>query len=388
MVNGQAANQKIYIFVIDGDLSHQEVIWKIAEDIPDVEIVGVASSCGVAPSKLRHTDVDLILVDMKHVMTNSFSVITDMIKKNPRMKVVAINCDERQGNPEYDKAMAMGISDFLPGISADEKQYKSLRLRFITIISPIKSQKNLHGISRSGETSAAASAGASVETVSGAKKSGLSPDGPAIKTSKLTLLLSKVDVVVIASSTGGPKSLEHVIPRLPSRLGVPVFLVQHMPPHLTQSLVKNLDQLSELSVVEAMDGVEVKPNVVYVAPGGRHMIVKNNPMIDNKKYVGLNDLPPENSVRPSADVLFRSVADVYQGNILAVVMTGMGKDGVAGVRRMKEEGCYCLSQTEASCIVYGMSRSIDEAGLSDEKVDLDHLGERITTLVNDRFPRR
>ena len=280
--------------------------------------------------------------------------------------------------------MTMGISDFLPGISADEKQFKSLRLRFITIISPIKSQKNLHGLSR--ETAEAA-----VSNTSEMKKSGGSPgmaEGSTKKASKVTLLLSKVDVVVIASSTGGPKSLEKVIPSLPSRLGVPVFLVQHMPPHLTQSLVKNLDQLSNLSVVEAIDGVEVKPDVVYVAPGGRHMIVKINPMSDSKKYVGLNDLPPENSVRPSADVLFRSVADVYQGNILAVVMTGMGKDGVEGVRRMKEEGCYCLSQTEASCIVYGMSRSIDEAGLSDERVDLDHLADRITTLVNDRFPRR
>jgi len=190
----------------------------------------------------------------------------------------------------------------------------------------------------------------------------------------------RIDVVGIGVSTGGPNALAELIPRLPADLPVPILLVQHMPPVFTASLAEHLDQKSGLSVREARDGEQVLPGRVYIAPGGRHMVVRRLPDAEHP-IVGLNENPPENSCRPSVDVLFRSMAAQYDGNMLAVVMTGMGNDGCEGVRAMKRRGCLCLTQSEASCIVYGMPLSVDEAGLSDEQVPLDRLADRIVHLV-------
>ena len=134
---------------------------------------------------------------------------------------------------------------------------------------------------------------------------------------------------------------------------------------------------------EARDGEPVLPGCVYIAPGGKHMVVRRLPDRgrSSSPIIGLNENPPENSCRPSVDVLFRSLAAQYEGNMLAVVMTGMGNDGCEGVRAMKRRGCLCLTQSEATCIVYGMPLAVDEAGLSDEQVALDRLAERIAHLV-------
>jgi len=144
---------------------------------------------------------------------------------------------------------------------------------------------------------------------------------------------------------------------------------------------------SNLDVRVATKGEEVRPNVVYLAPGGKHMVVRQKtepPPLTKRIVIDLNNDPPENSVCPSADVLFRSVSKVYGGNILAIIMTGMGSDGAKGVDEMKKVGCYCLSQSEDSCVVYGMPRAVDEASLSDEKVPLEQLAQRIISITKGR----
>jgi len=134
--------------------------------------------------------------------------------------------------------------------------------------------------------------------------------------------------------------------------------------------------------VEAENGEQVRPGKVYLAPGGRHMVVRNN---GSGVCIGINDEPPENSCRPSVDVLFRSVASAYEDKgILAVVMTGMGCDGLNGVRALKRRGCVCLTQTEGTCVVYGMPRSIDEARLSDRSVPLDTIAAEIARIASRR----
>jgi two-component system chemotaxis response regulator CheB len=134
-----------------------------------------------------------------------------------------------------------------------------------------------------------------------------------------------------------------------------------------------------MPVKEAQEGEPVLPDHVYIAPGGKHMVLRRTG--DGPFVVGLNENPPENSCRPSVDVLFRSMAAQYGGNILSVIMTGMGADGCEGVRAMKRAGCHCLTQSEDTCVVYGMPLAVDEAGLSDERVPLPMLAHRIHQLV-------
>ncbi len=197
-------------------------------------------------------------------------------------------------------------------------------------------------------------------------------------------VLNRIDVVGIGISTGGPNALGELLPRLPADFPVPILLVQHMPPLFTASLAEYLDERSRVAVREARDGEPVLPGCVYLAPGGRHMVVRRLAGPDGEAsslVIGLNENPLENSCRPSVDVLFRSLAAHHDGNMLAVIMTGMGNDGCEGVRAMKRRGCLCLTQSEASCIVYGMPLAVDEAELSDEQVPLDQLADRITQLV-------
>ena len=161
-------------------------------------------------------------------------------------------------------------------------------------------------------------------------------------------------------------------------------MVQHMPPYFTASLAEHLDQRSKLLVHEGRDGEPILPGHVYIAPGGKHMVVRQRPSSDAglpAPIIGLNENPPEHSCRPSVDVLFRSMAAHFDGNMLAVVMTGMGSDGCEGVRAMKRRGCLCLTQTEASCVIYGMPLAVDEAGLSDEQVPLDRIADRMDRLA-------
>jgi two-component system chemotaxis response regulator CheB len=194
----------------------------------------------------------------------------------------------------------------------------------------------------------------------------------------------RIEVVVIGVSTGGPNALAKVIPNLPANFNIPVLIVQHMPEFLTQHLAVNLDQKSILKVKEAVNGEELKPGNVYLAPGGKHMVVMQSKKSDKsqpQKVILLNNDPPENSCRPSVDVLLMSIAASYNGNVLVVIMTGMGSDGMKGIKALKEKGGYCLSQTKDTCAVYGMPRSVDEAGLSDEKIPLENMAERIIALT-------
>lgn len=185
-------------------------------------------------------------------------------------------------------------------------------------------------------------------------------------------------ITAMAVSTGGPEALAKVVPELPANYPTPIVVVQHMPPLFTKSLADSLDSKSKVRVVEAAEGMALESGVVYIAPGGRHMTVRRE---SGRSIVRLNDDPPECNVRPAANVLFRSLAEISdKRSVLAVVMTGMGNDGTAGVRELARSGCLCLTQTEDTCVVYGMPRAVDEAGLSNLNEPLTNIAARMAEL--------
>ncbi len=191
-----------------------------------------------------------------------------------------------------------------------------------------------------------------------------------------------IRLVVFGASAGGPDALATVIPALPADLPVPVLVVQHMPATFTADLATRIDATSALDVREAVDGETLAAGRVHVAPGGRHLKVVGGP----EPRALLSDDPPENGCRPSVDVLLRSAVPVYGSGVLVVIMTGMGSDGLRGVRAVKEAGGVCLTQSPRSSSVYGMARSIDEEGLSDESVELAALATRVGDWVGRRRP--
>jgi two-component system chemotaxis response regulator CheB len=190
---------------------------------------------------------------------------------------------------------------------------------------------------------------------------------------------NRYDLLVIGVSTGGPQGLKRVIPRLPADFPVPVVIVMHMPPGYTQAYAKRLDEMSSLTVIEASEGEQVRPGVVFVAPAGRHLTFSREPSATVR--IRLDVSPLDTPHRPSVDVLFQSAAEVYGGRVLALVMTGMGDDGRQGAAWIKARGGDILTEAEETCVVYGMPRSVVEAGLSDASVPLDRLTDEIVERI-------
>jgi two-component system chemotaxis response regulator CheB len=189
----------------------------------------------------------------------------------------------------------------------------------------------------------------------------------------------KFDLCVIGISTGGPKALDQLIPNLDRAMPCPVIIVQHMPPMFTESLAMNLNNRTSLPVSEAKGGEKLMDGHIYIAPGGKHLILRNQP--DGSVCLAVNEMPPVNNCRPSVDVLFESVATRFKGKVLTIIMTGMGRDGTEGVRGLKRHGNRCIVQDQDSSVVWGMPGSVYEAGLADEVVSLNQLGDRINQLI-------
>ncbi|HZM96874.1 MAG TPA: chemotaxis response regulator protein-glutamate methylesterase [Vicinamibacterales bacterium] len=194
-----------------------------------------------------------------------------------------------------------------------------------------------------------------------------------------TTFSGRYDVVVIGVSTGGPQGLRSVIPRLPADFPVPLVIVLHMPIGYTEAYAKRLDEASSLTVVEARDGELLRPGLALVAPAGRHLTLQRN--LEGETSVRLDVRPLDTPHRPSVDVLFQSAADVFGDRVLGVVMTGMGSDGRDGAAWIKARGGAVLTEAEETCVVYGMPRSVVEAGLSDEAVPLDRISAAIMERV-------
>lgn len=185
----------------------------------------------------------------------------------------------------------------------------------------------------------------------------------------------RFDIVVVGVSTGGPQGLKAVIPTLPASFPVPVAIVLHMPIGYTEGYAKRLDEMSPLTVMEARDGVAVRPGTVYLAPAGQHLGFRRD--AGGAVVTALDIRPLDTPHRPSVDVLFQSAAAAYGDRVLAIVMTGMGSDGREGAAWVKARGGCVLTEAEETCVIYGMPRSVVEAGLSDASIPLPALAEAI-----------
>ena len=186
------------------------------------------------------------------------------------------------------------------------------------------------------------------------------------------------NLVLIGSSTGGPKSLQSVIPKFPSSINAAVVIVQHMPAKFTKSLADRLNSLSELYVKEAQDGDVLYRGCVYVAPGDYHLRIKKE---GDKLVCRLDQTEKWLNLRPTVDNMFDSAAKISGYKKIAVILTGMGNDGRDGLRKIKENGGYCIAQDEATCVVYGMPKSVIDAGLADEICPLPQIAQAIEAAV-------
>ncbi|MEA3221989.1 MAG: chemotaxis-specific protein-glutamate methyltransferase CheB [Thermodesulfobacteriota bacterium] len=379
---------KLKVMIVDRNSVSIGIISSVLAGLQGIEVVTTATSGGTAVIRLIHTAVDLILFDIMVSDQNGLSVLNKIRKIYPDVGVVILSDADPVSVNKTINALEIGALDFVTRPIDNENSIRDFRRQFKIITGLFQSRKGFRAV-RDSAQNPLPERGASEQTT--LQKPALPvkdsacvplPHGPDfIRHPRST----RIDAVAIGASTGGPSALIEVIPRLPGDLGVPFFLVQHMPPFFTATFAENMDKRSALNVIEATNGQDVQPNTVYIAPGGKHMIVHQKDSVatlnNRRRLIGLNDDPPENSCRPSVDILLRSLVPIYMGNILVVIMTGMGKDGMQGVAAIKHKGGYCLSQSDDTCVVYGMPRFIDQAGLADDKVPLNEIANRIVALI-------
>jgi len=346
----------VRILIVDDTIVYRSILRGVIEALPDCTVVGTAHNGAVALEALAKTPADIVLLDVEMPVMNGIETLRAIRERFQDVSVIMVSAANRSAADITIQALELGALDFVPKpeTSDPEKSRASLIETLGQII-------ETHRRSR--------------VVVPGPPRS-MAPSCPLPQ----RVARGKVDVVTIGISTGGPSALTQVIPALPKDLGVPVLIVQHMPPLFTESLARNLDRQSALAVSEGAEGEVLEAGHVYIAPGGKHMVIRRNPA-SGAISIGVNENPPENNCRPAADVLFRSVAAVYGKSALAVVMTGMGSDGCEGARVIRRQGGTVLAQEETTCVIYGMPRAVVEAGLADEVVVLDEVATRIAAHV-------
>ncbi|MDP6977117.1 MAG: chemotaxis response regulator protein-glutamate methylesterase [Myxococcota bacterium] len=352
--------QDLRILIIDDSASYQKILQQALSHIEGVEVIGTASDGPEGIGKIEEDEPDLVLLDIVMPKMNGLAVLEYIRKAHPTVSVLMVSGDGEAKNTL--RALSLGAVDFILKPTADatntlrEHLYKGVRV--------VRAQRR----SATGES----------EPPRRRKEEARAAD----PVHQVARAASRSRLVVIGISTGGPRALEELIPALPSGLPCPILIVQHMPAAFTESLANSLDNASPLDVAEAKDGDVVRAGQVLLAPGGRHMEVVPVPDAPSGLAIRIHDGPPVNECRPAVDLLMKSVAKHYNGEVLAAVLTGMGYDGNAGVAALKEKGAYCITQDEATSVVYGMPRVVVEAGNADEVLPLTEIAPRLVAWAS------
>lgn len=358
--------------VADDSSLYREVLSKAVNRTGIADVKFIASNGRMVIDWLEKEDADLVLLDVFMPEMDGIEALKIIKKKYPHIDVIMISSDSLRSAELTMEALNNGAIDFIlkPADSDHEKSTEIIKVQLKTLfiqtrfkkIKSIASSKSKEMESRNLNKTKSNKCEDKLEYKFDSKK------------------FTNVDLILIASSTGGPSALEKIFTGFDSNFNVPVLVVQHMPPKFTRSLSESLNRKCKVSVKEGCNNDLVQKGQIIIAPGGYHMVVKS---AESKLIIKTETTPYVNGVRPAADVLFSSVANMCENkNILAIILTGMGSDGKNGIMQLKQKcNCYCITQSEKTCVVYGMPKSIYNSGMSDEVVDIDDMSKRIQEII-------
>lgn len=376
---------KIKVLIVDDSIFMRKALESLLSGEPDIEIVGLAKNGKEGVDMAAQFHPDVITMDIEMPTMDGIKALELIMKNNPT-PVIMVSSLTKEGADATLKALDLGAVDFMTKDSqsfggADiERGLKDKIRKFARNKSVVRLLTHSASSHPQQAPSYRLSGSLGTQTSHVATPFAHGAQGGNTDGSK-RVIINKTGikrVVALGTSTGGPQSLQRVIPLLPADLGVPVVVTQHMPPNFTQSLASRLNTLSKVEVVEAQGKEKLEPNVVYIAKGGYHLKFKK---VGPSVYTELSTEPSNVFNIPGVDVMVDSIAELYGKECLGVIMTGMGSDGCKGLTNLKRIGGTIIAQNEPSCIVYGMPRAVVEAGIADEIVPLDEIAARITYHV-------
>ncbi len=346
----------VRVLVVDDSAYVRKVMKQMLSRSPSIDVVGIARDGREALELVETLRPDVVTCDLIMPELDGVGFIREQMARRP-LPIVVVSVASESGELVL-SALDAGAVDVLQkptALATDRLLEMSDEL-----IARVK-----------------AAAGSRVQRP--ARVGETSPPAPGSGPLRLPRAAAQVEVVVIGISTGGPQALKALVPRLPAELRVPVVIVLHMPVGYTELYARKLNEQSALTVVEAEDAQLITAGTVYIAPAGRHLSFQRG--AGGAVLTHLDVRPLDTAYRPSVDVLFSSAAEIYGSRVLGVVMTGMGSDGKEGAAWIKAKGGSVITESEESCVVYGMPRSVAEAGLSDAQVDLERMADALIERI-------
>lgn len=377
--------QPIRVVVIDDSAFMRKVIGDLLEQDPGIQVVAKGRNGSEAMGLIKKWSPDVVTLDVEMPVMNGLEALEAIMKEAP-LPVVMLSSLTKQGANETIRALEIGAVDFIPkpsgAISLDlptigteiiQKVKAAAHIKMSRLLQMEEKMKSIRsnwvGASKSPLFYAAAEKKAMNETRKEER-----PDR--------SLRKGKIEnLIAVGTSTGGPKALQVLLKGLPRNFKGSMVIVQHMPPGFTKSLAQRLNSLCEIEVSEAEDNQVLQEGHAYIAPGNYHMEIKQR--ADGEIYISLNQAQPRGGHRPSVDTLFESITQIRHPSKYAIIMTGMGNDGTAGLKKLKETGVRSvIAEDESTCVVFGMPRAAIQAGTVDIIAPLHEISIQLMRYLN------
>lgn len=393
---------KISVLICDDSALMRNLIGRIIEDVEGFEIAAKAENGEDLLNKLETVKPDVILLDIEMPKMSGVEFLRQRKARGTKVPVIILSSIATQGAAVTMQCLELGASDFITKPGGSSVTLKIGDVSF-EIIEKISSYGRNHALisgktvpdadffihqaklkeaarfvaQKKGEDAAKVAA-----TLSTQEKNALSHWAPA-KSKEPAVIKperesGRIEIIAIGISTGGPNALREVFKNLSPDIKQPILVVQHMPAGFTLEFANSLNNICPLTVTEAVDGEKIEGGHIYIAPGSYHMYVEHSGLYN---YIKLSQDEPRNGHRPSCDVLFESVAKIFQNRSLGIIMTGMGRDGAAELAEMRKKGARTLGQDQKSSIVYGMPRVAFELGAVQKQVSLENMAEEVNKLA-------
>ena len=346
---------KAKIVIVDDSAFMRMIISDVIKSDEKLEVIAKLKNGKELLEKVEELKPDLITLDIEMPELDGLSTLKELKRKGIKYPVIMLSSLTKEGSIQTMKCLEYGAVDFVEKASGMTTNKEMLMETLIDKINGIIENNNNKMI----------------------RNRSVIKNKPATVNREI-INNKKIDAIIIGASTGGPKALQEVLTKIEGNIEVPVLVVQHMPKGFTKAFAERLNKICPLKVVEAEDGMAIEKNTIYIAPGGFHMTVGQT------KKIKLNVEPSIWGVRPAVDKLFESAVNVYKGNLVSAILTGMGRDGANGTVLVKDMGGVTISEDESTCTIYGMPKAAYETGKVDLVLPLQQIGEKITKIVKGR----